>query len=40
MSVTALAVWSSTTHLNMPKLVIAPEGMDDPIAYILSLRDR
>lgn len=40
MSVTALAVWSSTTHQTMPKLVIAPEGMDDLIAYILSLRDR
>ena len=40
MSATALTVWSRTTHPTMPNLVIAPEDMDDLIAYILSLRDR
>src|SRR5262249_17642607 len=39
MSVTALTVWSRTTHPTMPNFVIAPEDMDDLIAYILSLRD-
>lgn len=40
MSVTALTVWSRTTHPTMPNLVIEPSDMDDLIAYILSLRDR
>jgi mono/diheme cytochrome c family protein len=40
MSVTALTVWSRTTHPTMPNLVIAPEDMDDLIAYIVTLRDR
>jgi tetratricopeptide (TPR) repeat protein len=40
MSVTALTVWSRTTHPTMPNLVIAPDDMDDLIAYILSLRER
>jgi mono/diheme cytochrome c family protein len=40
MSITALTVWSRTSHPTMPNLVIAPEDMDDLIAYILSLRDR
>ena len=40
MSVTALTVWSRTTHPTMPNLVIDPNDMDDLIAYILSLRDR
>ena len=40
MSVTALTVWSRTTHPTMPNLVIEPTDMDDLIAYILSLRDR
>jgi len=39
MSVTALTVWSRTSHPTMPNFVIAPEDMDDLIAYILSLRD-
>jgi tetratricopeptide (TPR) repeat protein len=40
MSVTALTVWSRTTHPTMPNLVIPPDDMDDLIAYILSLREK
>lgn len=40
MTVTALTVWSRTTHPTMPNLIIDPEDMDNLIAYILSLRDR
>ena len=40
MTVTALTVWSRTTHPTMPNLVIEPTDMDNLIAYILSLRDR
>jgi tetratricopeptide (TPR) repeat protein len=40
MTVTALTVWSRTTHPTMPNLIIDPNDMDDLIAYILSLRDR
>jgi tetratricopeptide (TPR) repeat protein len=40
MTVTALTVWSRTTHPTMPNLVIDPADMDDLIAYILGLRDR
>lgn len=40
MSITALTVWSRTSHPTMPNLVIEPAEMDDLIAYILSLRDR
>jgi mono/diheme cytochrome c family protein len=40
MSITALTVWSQTTHPTMPNLVIEPGDMDNLIAYILSLRDR
>jgi len=40
MSVTALTVWSRTTHPTMPNLIIEPNDMDDLIAYILSLRDQ
>ena len=40
MSVTALTVWSRTTHPTMPNLIIEPNDMDDLIAYILSLKDR
>lgn len=40
MSVTALTVWSRTTHPTMPNFIIDPKDMDDLIAYILSLRDR
>jgi tetratricopeptide (TPR) repeat protein len=40
MSITALTVWSRTTHPTMPNLIIEPNDMDDLIAYILSLRDR
>ena len=40
MTVTALTVWSRTTHPTMPNLVIAPTDMDNLIAYILTLRAR
>lgn len=40
MTVTALTVWSRTTHPTMPNLVIEPADMDDLIAYMLGLRDR
>ncbi len=40
MSITALTVWSRTTHPTMPNLVIDPNDMDDLIAYILSLREK
>ena len=40
MTVTALTVWSRTTHPTMPNLVIDPNDMDDLIAYILSLREQ
>jgi Flp pilus assembly protein TadD len=40
MSVTALTVWSRTSHPAMPNLVIEPTDLDNLIAYILSLRDR
>jgi mono/diheme cytochrome c family protein/predicted TPR repeat methyltransferase len=40
MSVTALTVWSRTSHPTMPNFVIEPADMDDLIAYILSLREK
>jgi hypothetical protein len=40
MTVTALTVWSRTTHPTMPNLAIEPTDMGNLIAYILSLRDR
>jgi mono/diheme cytochrome c family protein len=40
MTVTALTVWSRTSHPSMPNFVIDPKDMDDLIAYILSLKDR
>jgi mono/diheme cytochrome c family protein len=40
MSLTALTVWSRTSHPTMPNLVIESADMDNLIAYILSLRDR
>ena len=39
MTVTALTVWSRTSHPTMPNFVIDPRDMDDLIAYILSLKD-
>ncbi len=38
MGVTALTVWSRTTHATMPNLIIAQPDMDNLIAYILSLK--
>jgi mono/diheme cytochrome c family protein len=40
MSITALTVWSRTSHPTMPNLMIPPNDMDNLIAYIMSLRDR
>jgi len=39
MSITALTVWSRTSHPTMPNLVIEPNDMDDLIAYVLSLKE-
>jgi len=36
----ALVVWLTTSHPNMPDLIIPPDDMDDVIAYIMSLRGR
>ena len=38
MTRTALTVWLQTPHPTMPNLVIAPQDMDDVIAYILTLK--
>jgi len=40
MTITALTVWSRTSHPTMPNLVIEPADMEHLIAYILSLRNR
>ena len=40
MSITALTVWSRTSHPTMPNLMIPPNDMDNLITYIMSLRDR
>jgi mono/diheme cytochrome c family protein len=40
MSITALTVWSRTSHPTMPNFVIPANDMDNLIAYIMSLRDR
>ena len=40
MSPRALVVWLTTSHPNMPDLIIPPDDMDDVIAYIMSLRGR
>lgn len=38
MSVTALTVWSRSSHATMPNLVIAQPDLDNLVAYILSLK--
>ena len=38
MTMTALTVWSRSTHATMPNLIIAPDDLEDLSAYILSLR--
>ena len=40
MTITALTVWSRTSHPTMPNFVIPANDMDNLIAYIMSLRDR
>jgi mono/diheme cytochrome c family protein len=40
MSITALTVWSRTSHPTMPNFVIPANDMDNLIAYIMSLRER
>jgi mono/diheme cytochrome c family protein len=34
----ALVVWLTTSHPNMPDLIIPPDDMDNVVAYIMSLR--
>jgi mono/diheme cytochrome c family protein len=36
----ALVVWLSTSHPNMPDLIIPPDDMDNLVAYIMSLRTK
>ena len=36
----ALVVWMSTSHPNMPDLIIPPDDMDNVVAYIMSLRTK
>ncbi len=36
----ALVVWLSTSHPNMPDLIIPPDDMDNVVAYIMSLRTK
>lgn len=38
MSPRALSVWLRTSHPNMPDFIIAPEDIDNIVAYIMSLR--
>ena len=40
MTATALRVFLTTSHPNMPNLILTPEEIADVSAYILSLRDR
>lgn len=36
----ALVVWLTTSHPNMPDIIIAPDDMDNVVAYIMSLRTK
>jgi mono/diheme cytochrome c family protein len=38
MTSTALAVWLQTSHPTMPNIILAPEELENVIAYILSLK--
>ncbi|MDX2204698.1 MAG: tetratricopeptide repeat protein [Hyphomicrobiaceae bacterium] len=38
MTVTALTVWSRSTHVTMPNIIIPPADLENLAAYILSLR--
>jgi len=38
MTALALSVWLTTTHRNMPNLILSSQERDDVIAYITSLR--
>ena len=40
MTMTALTVWSRTTHTTMPNLVIPADDLENLSAYILSLTAR
>ena len=39
MTATALGVWLQTSHPTMPNIMLAPNDMDNVVAYILSLKD-
>ena len=39
MTATALRVWLQTSHPTMPNIMLAPNDMDNVVAYILSLKD-
>ena len=36
----ALVVWLTTSHPNMPDIIVAPDDMDNVVAYIMSLRTK
>ena len=36
----ALVVWLTTSHPNMPDLIIPPDDMDNVVAYIMSMRTK
>ena len=36
----ALVVWFTTSHPNMPDIIVAPDDMDNVVAYIMSLRTK
>jgi mono/diheme cytochrome c family protein len=36
----ALVVWLTTSHPNMPDIILAPDDMDNVVAYIMSLRTK
>jgi len=38
MTANALTVWLTTSHPTMPNIVLEPQGRDNVVAYILSLK--
>ena len=40
MSARALVVWLTTSHPNMPDIIIPPDDIDNVVAYIMSLRTK
>jgi mono/diheme cytochrome c family protein len=40
MTARALVVWLTTSHPNMPDIIVPPDDMDNVVAYIMSLRTK